>query len=51
MKKAPLQKLLTANQFIIEKSRNKVAAYKSWFIVILNFFITQNKNCTFNYEA
>jgi hypothetical protein len=26
--------LLAANQFIIEKSRNKVAANKSWFTVI-----------------
>jgi hypothetical protein len=34
MNKVQLRKLLAANQFIIEESRNKVAANKSWFTVL-----------------
>jgi hypothetical protein len=33
MKNFQSRKLLAANQFIIEESRNKVAANKSWFTV------------------
>jgi hypothetical protein len=34
MKKARSQKLLAANPFIVEESRNKEAANKSWFTVV-----------------
>jgi hypothetical protein len=42
MKKALLRKLLTASQFIIKESRNKEAANKSWFTVLMAFYMNEN---------
>jgi hypothetical protein len=36
MKKASSRKLLAANQLIVDMSRNKVAANKSWFTVYID---------------